>query len=77
MGMTLYSCITPIAQMSRKHWYLLDKANDLLTAVYCQSRLPLGSVSLTSNCCLFQHHMTTNFYATVSYKLNACTVEFA
>jgi len=22
MGMTLYSCITPIAQMSRKHYYL-------------------------------------------------------
>jgi len=33
--------------------------------------LPLGSVSLTSDCCLFQHQITSNFYATVSYKLNA------
>jgi len=25
LGMTLYSCITPIAQMSRKHYYLRAK----------------------------------------------------
>jgi len=33
--------------------------------------LPLRSVLLTSDCCLFQHNITSNFYATVSYKLNA------
>jgi len=27
MRMTLYSCITPIAQVSRKHYYLRAKAN--------------------------------------------------
>jgi len=27
MGMTLYSCITPIAQMSRKRYYLRAKAS--------------------------------------------------
>jgi len=26
MGMTLYSCITPIAQMSRKHYYSRAKS---------------------------------------------------
>jgi len=39
--------------------------------LYYQSMSPLGSVSLTSDCCLFQHQITSNFYATVSYKLNA------
>jgi len=33
--------------------------------------LPLGSVLLTSDCCLLQHEITSNFYATVSHKLNA------
>ena len=32
---------------------------------------PLGSVSLTADYCLFQHQITSNFYATVSYNLNA------
>ena len=30
-----------------------------------------GSVSLTSDCCLFRHNLTSNFHAAVSYKLNA------
>jgi len=33
--------------------------------------MPVGSISLTSDCCHFQHHITSNFYATVSYKLTA------
>ena len=33
--------------------------------------LSLGSVSLTSACCLFQHQIASNFYVTSSYKLNA------
>ena len=45
----------------------------LLTAVWYQSVLPLGSVLLTSDCCLFQHQITSIFYVTVSYKLNAST----
>jgi len=43
----------------------------LLTTVWYQPVLPLGSVLLTSDCCLFQHQITSNFYVTVSYKLNA------
>jgi len=33
--------------------------------------LPLGSVSLITDCCLLQHEITSNLYDTVSYKLNA------
>jgi len=33
--------------------------------------VPLGSVSLTSDCCPFEHQMTPDFYVTVSHKLNA------
>ena len=45
----------------------------LLTAVWYQSVLPLGSVLLTSDYYRFQHYITSNFYVTVSYKLNAST----
>jgi len=33
--------------------------------------LPLGSISLTSDCRLIQHQITSDFYAPVSYNLNA------
>ena len=33
MGVTLYSCITPIAQMSLKRYYLRAKSYWLLTTV--------------------------------------------
>ena len=36
-----------------------------------QAVLPLGSVSLTSDCCLLQHQITSDLYVGVSYKLNA------
>jgi len=31
----------------------------------------MESVSLTPDCCLFQHQITSNVYATISYRLNA------
>ena len=41
MGMTLYSCITPIAQMSRKHYYLRAKASG-----YVATRVSLVNIRL-------------------------------
>jgi len=35
------------------------------------SQLPLGPVLLTSDCCLLQHQITSNFCAAASHKLNA------
>jgi len=40
----------------------------LLTVVWYQSVLPLGSVLLTSDCFLLQHQITSNFCVTVSYS---------
>jgi len=31
----------------------------------CNAVLPLGSVTLTSDCCLFQHQITSDFYIAV------------
>jgi len=49
--------------------------NSLLTWHPCSSGswpvLPLRSVSLKSDCCRSQHQTTSDFYVTVSYKLNA------
>ena len=135
MGVTLYSCITPIAQMSRKSCYLRATASGcwllfsinqprrhggfgglshpqtklqappnwnmkhyklveflsnlnvksplnertapLLTTFWrrfwYQSMLPLGSALLISDCCILHHQTTSSFFATVSYKVNACT----
>jgi len=33
----------------------------------------ITGVSLTSDCSLFQHQITSDFYVTVLYKLNAST----
>jgi len=35
--------------------------------------LPLGSVSLTSDCCFLRHEITSDFYDIVSYNANAST----
>jgi len=46
---------------------LINNNGNLLTlAMLPSSVLPLGSVSLTSDCCLFQHQITSDFYVTVS-----------
>ena len=73
MSMTLYSCITPIVQMSRKRYYLSADLK-LVVSDCClyQSMFALELVLLISDCCFLQHQITSHFYATVSYKLNAC-----
>ena len=46
---------------------LINNNGNLLTlAMLLGSVLPLGSVLLTSDCCLFQHQITSDFYVTVS-----------
>ena len=41
---------------------------DVATGV---SLVDVALANLTSECCLLQHKITSNFYATVSHKLNA------
>jgi len=69
MGMTLYSCIAPIAQMSRQRCYLRVK---LVVADCCLLSISVATgVSLVNIRLLpFHHQITSNFYATGSYKLN-------
>jgi len=70
MGMTLYSCITPIPQIPRKRYYLRAKASGCWLLFSINQCCHWGQ-SGTSDCCLLQHQTTSNFFATVSYKLNA------
>ena len=70
MGMTPYSCITPIAQMSRKRSICVLKlvvADCCLVSVSVAIGVSLVNIRLLH----LQHQITSNFYATVSYKLNA------
>jgi len=69
MGMTLYSCITPIAQMSRKYYYLRAKVSGCccLVSIDIVTRVSLVNIRLMP----FQHQITPNFYAMVSQKINA------
>jgi len=47
----------------------------LLPSCKIWSRLfPLGSVSLTSDCCLFHYQITSDFFIKVQHKLNASTI---
>ena len=48
MGMTLYSCITPIAQMSRKHYYLRANASGCcyLVSIDVATRVSLVNIRL-------------------------------
>ena len=68
MGVTLYSCITPIAQMSRKRYYFRAKTSACcLVSINVATGVSLVMIRLLP----FQDQITSNFYATGSYKLNA------
>jgi len=70
MGMTLCSCITPIGQISRKRYHLRAKASGCWLLFSINQCCHWGQ-SGTSDCCLLQHQTTSNFFATVSFKLHA------
>jgi len=69
MDMTLYSCITPIAQCHENatSCALLVVPDYCLVSVNVITRVSLVNIRLLP----FQHQITSNFYATASYKLNA------
>jgi len=52
---------------------LVQKRNIPLTSYTGRTEqcCPYVTVSLASDCCLLQHQITSDFYITVSYKLNA------